>query len=228
LLLIYYLVVGRFLGASRAIENFAIFVYAGLAVWNLFAEIISFGTTSVLVNGGIVKKIQLPRDIFPLSCLGSALFNFGIQLVVVVVVALFSRTFSFGLDIFAAVAAIAIVVVWGTGLAFILAAANVYLRDIQYLVEVVLMFGFWLSPALYSWDMVRNTLGPALSEVYLLNPVTIAVMGMQKCLWDSGQAYSYPDQLALRLVLALVAGLIVLFIGERCFDRWQRNFAQEI
>ena len=70
---------GKFLGAERSIPDYAIFVFTGLTAWQLFSEIVGAGTGSIVANGGLVKKIYLPREVFPLSVVGSALFNFLIQ-----------------------------------------------------------------------------------------------------------------------------------------------------
>src|SRR6188768_2322580 len=82
LLLIYFIALGQFLGAARAIPDFAIFVYTGLTAWGLFADTVTAGTASIVSNGGLIKKVYFPREIFPLSALGSSLFNFAIQIVI--------------------------------------------------------------------------------------------------------------------------------------------------
>ena len=79
-LAIYFVVMGQFLQAAKSIPDFAVYVFAGLSAIGLFTEIITGATSSILNNGGLVKKVYLPREIFPLSSVGSALFNFGIQL----------------------------------------------------------------------------------------------------------------------------------------------------
>ena len=66
-LLIYYIAIGKFLGAERSIPDFAIYIFTGLTAWALFSEIITTGTGSIVANGGLVKKIYLPREVFPLS-----------------------------------------------------------------------------------------------------------------------------------------------------------------
>jgi len=86
-LLIYYVALGKFLGAERAIPDYAIFVFTGLTAWALFSEIVASGTGSIVANAGLVKKIYLPREVFPLSVVGSALFNFIVQIVILVLAA---------------------------------------------------------------------------------------------------------------------------------------------
>lgn len=227
LLLIYYIVIGKFLGAARGITNFAIYCYTGLAIWTLFSETVSAATGSIIGNSGIVKKIRLPREIFPLATTGSALFNFAIQFCILIVGALLTTGLMPGNWLLVPLA-IVLIVVWGVALGLSLAAMNVYLRDVQYLVEVVLLIGFWVSPVVYSWTMVRNNVGPVLQDVYLLNPVTLAVMGMQKIIWAQGGPDAFPADLGTRMLVATAVGLVALFLSQRLFSRLQRNFAQEL
>ena len=84
LLMIYFVAIGQFLGAARLIPDFAIFVFAGLTLWGLYNEIIVGGTSSIVSNAGLIKKVYLPREIFPLAASGSAIVTFLIQLGILV------------------------------------------------------------------------------------------------------------------------------------------------
>lgn len=227
-LFIYYVAIGRFLGAERAIPDFAVYVFTGLTVWQLFNEIVANGTASILANDGIVKKIYLPREIFPLASVGSALFNFVIQLAILIVAALAIRGLVLDAGLLYLPAALAVTLVWATAAALVLAAVNVYLRDVQYLVEVALMLGFWASPIVYSWQMVDGAVSGAVSQLYLDNPVTIAVLGFQRSIWTSAPAGAFPGDLALRLAVALGVGIVLLVLSQRVFAVMQGNFAQEL
>ena len=228
-LLIYWGAIGRFLGASRSIPEFHIFIYSGLALWQLFTDTVSTATTSVVGNAGIIRKIHLPREIFPLSAVGSALFNFGIQFVILALACLLTGSgINWVTALWAVPLATLTTLVWGTALGMFLAAANVYMRDVQHLVEVGLMVGFWLTPIVYSWQMVAGAAGPRIAELYLANPMSLAVMSLQRATWVAGAGQPVPAQLPLLTLGAFAAGLGLLFLAQRWFDRMQRNFAQEI
>jgi ABC-2 type transport system permease protein len=228
MLFMYYVVIGQFLGAARGIPNFGVFIYAGLTVWGLFQEIVTTGTGSIVGNAGLIKKVQLPREIFPLATTGSALFNFVIQFAILVVAALVTGGFGASGNVGHLVAAFLVAVVWAVALALVLGAVNAYLRDVQYLVEIALMLGFWMSPIVYSWTMVSAAVSPPMAEVYLANPMTLAVLGVQAVMWSAGAPENFPPGLGIRLAVCLGVGLIVLVIAQRLFDRLQRNFAQEL
>lgn len=227
-LLIYFVVVGQFLGAARNIENFAVFIFAGLTIYTLFSEIVGAGTGSIVANSGLVKKVYLPREIFPLATVGSALFNFAIQLAILLVVAGLSSTIAPWPSILYGFGSLAIILIYATALAILLSALNVFLRDVQYLVEIGLLLAMWISPIVYSWTYVSATISGWLLEVYLNNPVTLAVLGFQKALWAEGSNGVMPPYLGMRMLIAIIIGLIFLIFAQRVFARRQGDFAQEL
>lgn len=232
-LLIYYIVLGEFLSLARSIPSFAIFVFTGLATWTLFTDVVNGGTSSIVGNSGLVKKIYLPREVFPLSSVGGALFNFAIQLGILLVATAVVGQFPWSQNAPIALLGIVLVLVWATALGLLLAALNVYLRDIQHLTEVVLTVLFWSSPIVYSFAFVRDALGGGwLLEAYLANPVTLGVLAMQKGLWIAGAAQdgvqNWPADLELRLLVALGISVILLWLAQRVFSKLQSDFAQEL
>lgn len=232
-LTVYYVVMGQFLGAARGIPDFAIYIFSGLTIFVLFSETLTGTTGSIVANGGLVKKVYVPREVFPLASMGSALFTFAIQLVVLILacVVLGRAPISVGLVYF--VPSVLLVVVYGLAFGLLLSALNVYLRDVQYLTQVVLMLAMWASPIVYGWTMVdtvaeRFQLPAWVLEVYTNNPLTLAVLGFHRAFWVSGTPADYPDDLALRMAIAGAVGLILVWLCQRVFAKLQGNFAQEL
>lgn len=246
MLLIYYVALGKFLGAERGIPDFAIFIYTGLTAWGLFSEAVTAGTGSIVANTGLIKKVYLPREIFPLATLGSALFNFAIQLVILFIATIVVGDIPAGARWGYLPLALAVIVFTVLGWSLLMAAVNVYLRDMQYLVEIGLMIAFWASPIVYSWGLVTSKVeSGVLRELYLTNPITIAVIGFQQTFWVAGDGgpippgasaeqtvlltpQPVPDNLELRLWLWLIVGIAFTFLAQRVFARLQGNFAQEL
>jgi ABC-2 type transport system permease protein len=228
-LAIYFVVLGQFLGAARGIPDFAIFVFTGLTAMGLFQEVAVSGTGSILANAGLVKKVYVPREVFPLASAGSALFNFGVQLAVLVAVTILVGKPPLHVEILYAIPSTLVLVVYGVAFGLFFGAVNVYLRDIQYLVEVATMLLFWASPVVYSWQMVNDLVAnPVLVELYTNNPLTLAIIGFQEAFWVAGDVLEQPSHLLMRLLIALVAGLLLLLVSHRVFLRLQGNFAQEV
>lgn len=243
MLLIYYVAIGQFLGAARGIPDFAIFVFAGLTIWGLYSEIVSSGTMSIIGNAGLIKKVYLPREIFPLAAAGSAIFNFAIQMIVLVAATVVLGQFPLSWNLLYVPVAILIVLVYGVAFAILLSALNVYLRDIQYLVEVAMLLLFWASPIVYAWSYVVNSAVVVshswIASLYLLNPVSSAVLAFQKGMWLAGSEtrtigdaviapQPWPADLDLRLLIVTIVGFILLIVCQRVFQKLQGNFAQEI
>lgn len=231
LLAVYTVAIGKFLGASKGGQDYPIYVFCGLTIWQLFSEIVSSGTGSILANGGLVKKIYLPREVFPLSTVGSALFNFMMQVVILVVFTFIVGRPPTGMRLLYALLAVAIILVWATAFGFVLGALNVYLRDIQYLVEIGLMFGMWTAPVVYFWDKVHASLHTGWAEqIYLANPITVSVLGFQRAFWVTGDAFPQEtiSGLGVHMVGMLLVGLVLLWLCQRVFSRLQNNFAQEL
>ncbi|KQV25486.1 MULTISPECIES: ABC transporter permease [unclassified Microcella] len=232
-LLIYYFAVGEIIGLARAIPDFAIFVFVGLTAWTLFAEILSNSTSSIIHNQGLVKKVYLPREIFPLASVGGALFNFAVQFLILLVAVLALGRFPLTLEILYAAAAFIMLVTFATALGVLLAGLTVYFRDLEHLIEVILAVLFWASPIVYSYTFVRDAIGGSLLEqIYLANPVTVAVLGFQRGLWiagsEPGSGIEWPPDLALRMLGVFLFSLVLLWVSQRIFSRLQGNFAQEL
>ncbi|WNB86312.1 ABC transporter permease [Cellulomonas sp. ATA003] len=228
LLGIYYVAIGRFLGAARDIPDFAIFIYTGLTAWTLFSEIVTAGTASIVVNSGLIKKVYLPREVFPLSVVGSGLFNFGIQLTILVAATVVAGGFPTGARWLYLPLSLVVLLLFATALSFLLSAVNVYLRDVQYLVDIALMIAFWASPIVYSWALVVGEVPAWAADLYLTNPMTLVIMGFQEAFWVAGDDQLRPDDLLQRLGVAFAVGVVLLWLCQRVFARLQSNFAQEL
>ena len=127
--------------------------------------------------------------------------------------------------------ALVVLVVYATLFALLLSALNVYMRDIQHLIEVITFLAFWASPIVYSYSYVQKALAvnyPVAHEIYLANPVTLAILGFQRSLWAAGIDQPYPVHLMIRLAVAALIGIVLIFGAHRVFARLEGNFAQEL
>ncbi|MBR5950281.1 MAG: ABC transporter permease [Actinomycetaceae bacterium] len=228
LLLIYYFVIGKVLGAADSINDFAVHIFAGLTAWTLFSTIVSGATQSIVGNSGIVKKIYLPREVFPLASAGSAFVDFLAQFAILFVAAFVIGGINWAHFLIYTPISILMITVWGIALGILLAGANVYLRDTQYLVEVVLSIGFWLTPSLYAYFTMAPKLPDWLMNLYLLNPTAIGVLGIEQGVWTAGDSVAWPAHLFTQIAIMLLVGLVLIFVNQRIFSRMQRNFAQEL
>lgn len=228
-LLIFYIAIGKFLGAERSIPEFAIFVFAGLTAWGLFYEVLQGATNSIVSNAGLIKKVYLPREIFPIAATGSALFNFGIQFLVLAAATIVLGRIPFTLEFFYAPLGALLLLTFSFAIGLLFSAITVYLRDMQHLVEVLLLVLFWASPIVYSYSFVHEILqGNWLEQLYLANPITVGIMGFQRGMWIAGTDQMWPADLALRMGIMTVICLGLVWWAQRVFAKLEGNFAQEI
>jgi ABC-2 type transport system permease protein len=232
-LLVYYFFIGEVLGAARQIPSFAIFIFIGLTGWTYFAEIVSRATSSIVTNQGIIKKVYLPREIFPLASLGSALFTLAVQGIVFLGAVAVSGGIPSIRSLPYAALGILVLTVFGLAVGTVLSAVNVYLRDVEHMVEVFLIVFFWVSPIVYSFSQVYQRLGDGIgASLYLANPVTAAILGLQRGLWTAGAPGTgidaFPPHLGQLLLAVLGVSLVLLWAAQRIFARLQGNFAQEL
>jgi ABC-2 type transport system permease protein len=237
-LAIYFFVFSVVLG--NKMPNFVIFLFSGLLLWNLFSLGVLTGTGVVVNNAGIVKKVSFPREILALAAVGSACVFFFFQAIVMVI---FMVVLQAPPDLaYFPVLVLALItgVILACALSVLLSAINVYLRDTQHLIEVVLTAWFWACPIVYSYWTVEKKLGPrGLTWIYFLNPVTPLVLAFQRCLYahpvvtiQGTVTQVLPTQGYLWyvvLVLIVLALSVLLFvIALAVFGRLEGNFAEEL
>jgi len=228
---VYFLALGVFLRLNATLEDFAVYLFSGLVVLNFFGEAFGNAARSIVRNAPLVKKIYLPRELFPVATTYVAAIHLLPQVVVLFAGALAAGWRPSAAALLSALLGLAVVAVLVTGLGLLLAALNVYFRDFENIVDLLLLVVVWLSPVLYPWSFVRDALGTGwLMQLYLANPLTVAVQLFQRAFWAPGAQGAdelIPDLYA-RGAVALLVGLVVLALGQLAFSRLEGRFAQEL
>ena len=228
LLIVYYFVFSVLLGSG--IPRFPIYLLSGLLVWNLFNVGLISATGSVVGSSGIVNKVWFPREVLPLSAIGAALVHFFLQsLVMIATLLVFRHPVSWAYVPLLPLALAALLIVLA-GLSLLLSAINVYLRDMQHLIEIALIPWFFCSPIVYSYSLITDKLGEW-QWVYLLNPVTPVVLVFQRAIYGdySDAVHAFPYWWYVRnLLFVMVGGIVVLTIGLSVFRRLEGNFTEEL
>lgn len=234
---VFYIAMGLFLGLERGMQNYAIYLFSGMIVINFFSEGFSNGAKAMVVNGALIKKIYLPRELFSVSTIWVALIHFVPQIVVLLIACFFAGWSPDLKQLGAALVAMVIIMIFSAGLGLIFGVANVFFRDSENIVDMLLMVATWFSPVLYSWTMVRDTLYSWVITVYLMNPLTVAVELFHYAFWIptlSEEALALPTSqipphlLTLWVPVALGVSIVTLFLGDLLFRKLEGNFAQEL
>ncbi|MDF0514652.1 ABC transporter permease [Agromyces sp. H3Y2-19a] len=227
---IYYMVMGVFLGLNRGIEGFPIYLFSGIVVVNLFNEAFGNATKSIVNNKALVKKIYLPRELFPIADVFIAFVHFLPQLTILVMVCLIAGWVPTVVQLGGAILAMLIVLLIATGLGLFFGSINVSYRDSQNLVELILMFATYTSPVLYSYEMVEAKLPPLVYDIYMLNPLTSAVELFHSAFWfpTTSETANRPEHLWLFAGISIVVALVMLLVGQFVFRRLEGRFAQDL
>ncbi|MDP3967384.1 MAG: ABC transporter permease [Nocardioides sp.] len=232
--LVYYFAVAMVLKAHVDTPHFAIHLFCGLIMVHFFNQTIGAGTRSIWSNRRLVKKMALPREVFPVASVMVAAFH---TLPQVIILAIATGIIGFAVDltgILAGVLALTLITVFGAACALFFSAANVFFRDFQNLIGTITGFMHFMVPMIYSYDRIADSAigGTVWEEVYLANPVATGVLLLQRCFWsgvvDDPSATLYPDHLMLRGVIMLAVSLVLLVLAQLTFRRLETKFPERL
>ncbi|MBA3265785.1 MAG: ABC transporter permease [Nocardioidaceae bacterium] len=235
--LMYYFIIGLILG-PRSLENRALHIFAGMIMVSFFTNALTAGTKSVVKNKSLVRKINLPREMFPVASIMVSAYH----MVPMYVIMLFGCLLTgwqpdFGAFV-AGVMALAVVLTWGLGVALLLSALNVFFRDMSNIVDVVQTVITWTVPMIYPFgiiaDRFRET-NQVIYELYLSSPLCIAVLLNDRAFWvpsverpQVALSEELPAYLFQRGLLMIVLGLVFVWIAQAVFARLESRFAEKV
>lgn len=200
------------------IDKFYLFLFVALVPWIFFSSAITGGATSILSQQDMVKKIYFPRQVLPISYVTSSFVNMLLCFLVIFCVLIIT---GFGINLNALLYLPVVMIVeyiLALGIGLLSAALTVYFRDLEYILGIVTMAWMYLTPVMYSVDLVPEQLLP----IFNLNPMTPIIIVYRDILY-----YKTIPQISA-LLHAFILGLLMLLIGSAVFSRLQRNFVEEL
>jgi ABC-2 type transport system permease protein len=248
-LLVYTLVFS--VALKNGIPEFVILLFSGLLAWNLFQTSVLSATGVIVNNAGLVKKVSFPREILALASVGSASVFFFFQTCVMVLFLVVLHWRPAFADLWLLLVALVPLVVFVAAISLFLAAVNVYLRDTQHLVEVVVGAAwFWACPIVYSF---QQKVYPALKGhhilwLYFLNPLTPIVLTFQRVIYARTGLVQLTTKVAKGTaplkaqllpgwgnwtyvqmdLIVLGVSIVLLYLAMVVFGRLAGNFAEEL
>lgn len=200
------------------IPNFPLFVLVGLLPWNFAVTSVMGSVTSVVGNSHLIKKVYFPREVLPLSLVLSNLVNFLLALPV-----LFALMLVTGGSFTPYVALLPVIMLMQTiflvGLGFMLSAVNVFFRDTEVIVEVLVLAWFFLSPVFYRMEQLSEQGSRIL---YWINPMASLISSYRLILYDNAP----PDPLFMGRTLLTAS--VFLLVGYAIFHRLSPRFGEEV
>lgn len=213
--LVYAIVFPLILKSSQ--DNYVTFLIVGILPWTWFVTTVNQGTFCVLANAGIIKKVYFPREILPISVVTSGMVNFLISCLIICLFLIFSGLW-FSWYILLLPLIIAIQYILSLAIIFITSAINVYIRDLEYIINFFVNMLFYATPILYSSDIIPEKM----RWIVDVNPMAILINGYRDILFNK----TLPDMYSLGILL--ISSLLLLFFGIKIFRKLEKGFAEEV
>jgi lipopolysaccharide transport system permease protein len=199
------------------IENYYLFVFIGLLPWIYFQSSIQVSASSIITNANLVKKIYFPREILTLSIVIGALINYLLGLVILLIALLVMGVeLSMYMMLFPLILLIQTLLTYG--LALLVSSLNVFFRDLEHILGLLLMGLFYFTPIIYPADMI-----PDKYLVYFnLNPLKPILQAYHDIFYYK----QLPDIGSLMLILLI--SIVVFYFGWTVFNKLNKRFAEEV
>lgn len=200
------------------LENFSVYMISGIVPWFFFESSLRQAAGSIRYQGDMIKKIYFPREVLPIAMVFANLVNMLICFVLVFIVKGVLRM-SIGVVALMYLPLIMLIqLIMVLGFSLLLSAVTVYLKDMEYIISVILMAWIYATPILYTMDIVPH----ALKWIFMINPMTHVVECYHSILYYG----SLPN--VINVGYALVSALAIFVIGELVFIKLDANFAEEL
>jgi ABC-type polysaccharide/polyol phosphate export permease len=228
LLMVVYVVLVTVIGRGRTIPDYPLFIFAAILPWKWFTSAVTDSTMSVVNQQRLIKQIAFPKIVLPIAATTSGIIGFAFGLIPLVLIMLFYADritpFLLLIPIIAAVQ-----YVFTLGFAILVAAGNVFFRDLGNVVRHLLRLWFYLSPGLYSLahlddiGIVREH--PLIKAIAAANPFAVLFDSYRNVIYGSETHGPMPPDWLGLFVLLLASALFLAFAGM-IFKRLEPSFAK--
>jgi len=148
-------------------EDYVVYLFSGLVPWVFFSQSIEHGKSIFITNDGFLRRIYVPKILFPISVVLSNLVNFLLSIVVIFVIGQLFFNFSLSPALLFLPISIIILVMFTVSFTIIFAVLNVFYRDFSHLTSLLLLLVFYGSPIIYFADMLPEKY----AFIFNLNPM---------------------------------------------------------
>jgi len=195
------------------VPHYSIFLLSMLLPWTFFSQALAYSVESIVSNGDLLKKVRVPRLVFPVAALVSNIINFLLSMVPLLLLVVAVRFPVHWTWLYLPVPMLGLFL-FTLGVAFALATANVFYRDVSHVIQVLLSAWFYFCPIIYSVDFV-----PAKYRwIFHLNPLVYVLNGFRLSIY-----YGLLPS-AQSAALSLGFGFVTLAMGYAIFRRHEQSF----
>jgi len=225
LFLILYVVFVSFLKVGKGVPHFPAYLLLGIVIWNFFNEMTTQSITSIVGRGDLIRKIGIPKWIIIFSSSLSALINLALNLVVVSIFLFINHV-----DLLKTTLLLPLILlevyIFALGISLWLSAAYVKYRDVNYIWEVIIQAGFYITPIIYPIARITNI---KLQELIMINPMAQAIQDARYA------TITHKTQTVYQIFnggwykfLPFIVIIIILAIGLQYFRKQSKYFAENI
>jgi len=210
-------------GNPSGIRPFAFFLLSGLLPWNFLSNGMSGSMGALIGNSNLIKKVFFPREVLVASNVASWVVSFLLELGVLATALLVTGHFVLPWLVPALVLVI-IQTAFVVGVGLLLSVVNVYYRDVQHLIGIVLQIWFYATPIVYPITVVHDAVSgrPVLFTLYKLNPMVRFVGAYRSCFYD----LRFPVWQDLAYITA--SAVVMLAVGVFVFAKLEPKLAEEL
>jgi ABC-2 type transport system permease protein len=235
LMLVYTLVfafiirIGPERGDPSGLDVFPLWLLCGLLPWIFFSGVVTQGMGSLIANESLIKKVYFPRNVLVFSTGASIAVNWAIEMLVLVIALVIAGAWGIFVWLPFVVVLMALLAAFSIGTALLFSIANVYFRDTQYFVTILLQLGLYLTPVIYPMSLVEQQservgglLGTPITfaDIYSLNPMQHFMGAFRSLLYDN--TWPQLDD----AIACVVWAAALLTIGWLVFRRSERRLAE--
>lgn len=195
---------------------YPLYAFTGLLVWNFFASSLRFGVNSLTANVPLVTKVYFPREVLPFSAVLVTLVDFAVGAIVLVALMAYYGVVP-GPVVLLLPAVVVVQLLFTAGVTLLLSMANLFYRDVKYLLEVIVSIWMFATSVVYPVELA----GGRLAALLALNPMTPIVEAYRAVL-----LYGRSPDPAFGGVAAIAA--VVLLAGWVVFHRAEFRFAENV
>jgi len=196
---------------------FIIFLSVALLPWNFFVNSLSSSVNALISNSSLITKIYFPREILVYSTIIAKFVDFLFSCLVLVIFMVIFKTIV-TLNILWVPLIFLIQIIFITGLSLIVASLNLFYRDIQYLLNLILMLWMYLTPVMYPVEIIPEKF----RFVFSLNPMSVIVNAYRQTILGGGK----PN--ISSLTIAFVMSVIIFVVGFYFFKKSEGEFADYV
>ena len=222
---ILYLVFGKFMRFGDGVPHYPLYLLTGIVLWNFFTECANQGIQAIVQRGELLRKISFPKYIVVLSATSTALINLGVNIVVIIVFALFNGIMPSWTWLVALLPILQLYIL-ALGVSFLLGAINVKYRDITSIWEVLTQALFYAIPIIYPLSMVITNF-PWAAKILLLNPIAQIIQDVRHLvITPTETVWNMIDNWWLKLIPIAITVILIIW-GALYFRKKSKYFAEE-